>query len=138
MNDRLDIALAADADGVHLGQEDLPLRIARQLAGHRFLIGVSCQTLKQALSAQAQGADYIGFGSVFPTLTKPERRGMDLAMLTKVVKRIKIPLFPIGGINLENLVQLRELNIRRAAVTRSICLAKNAGTVTKLLRKTLE
>ena len=85
INDRVDLAGLA-ADGVHLGQEDIPIVEAREILGASAIIGVSCQTLDATRCAQAQGADYIGFGSVFKTLTKPHRRPQDSRLLKKVAK----------------------------------------------------
>ena len=105
VNDRVDIALAAGADGVHLGQEDLPLEAARPLVGKR-LIGVSTHSLEQAEEAERGGADYIGFGPMFPTRTKEtgyETRG--LSMLASVRRRVSLPIVAIGGITAENVMQ---------------------------------
>lgn len=105
VNDRLDIALAADADGVHLGQEDLPLEAARPLMGDK-LIGVSTHSLPQAEQAEQGGADYIGFGPVFDTRTKQtgySSRG--LSMLESVSRRVRIPIVAIGGLTADNAPQ---------------------------------
>ena len=85
------------------------------------------KTLDHALKAQAQGADYIGFGSVFETKTKPGRQAMDLDLLQKVIKQVKIPVFPIGGISRKNIGQLIPLGVKRVAVCRDILLAKDAA-----------
>lgn len=105
VNDRLDIALAADADGVHLGQEDLPLEAARPLMGDK-LIGVSTHSLSQAEQAEQGGADYIGFGPVFDTRTKQtgySSRG--LSMLESVSRQVRIPIVAIGGLTADNAPQ---------------------------------
>ena len=105
VNDRVDIALAARADGVHLGQDDLPLEAARPLVGE-MLIGISTHSLEQAEAAERGGADYIGFGPMFPTRTKEtgyESRG--LAMLESVRRRVGIPIVAIGGITAENVAR---------------------------------
>ena len=137
MNDRVDLALASRAAGVHLGQEDVPLSLARKMLGSHAIIGVSCQTFKQAQIAQHDGADYIGFGSVFKTKTKPERRPMDLKLLKEVVSRIKIPVFAIGGIQDENIPGLVRLGVNRIAVCRAICNAKNIPGAVRNLIETL-
>lgn len=121
VNDRLDLAKATDADGVHLGQEDLPVGLARKLLGPKMIIGASCQTLAQARSAQKEGADYIGFGSVFRTLTKPDRRPMDLRILERVNRESGVPVFAIGGIRLDNVEELTRRGVHRVAVTRALC-----------------
>ena len=125
INDRVDLALAGGADGVHIGQDDLPLPLARRLMGKNAIIGVSCQTFAQAKAAQDGGADYIGFGSTFKTLTKPERKPMDLQLLAEVFSKIRVPVFAIGGINARNILKLKERGVDRVAVCRDVCLAKN-------------
>lgn len=132
LNDRVDLAWAVGADGVHLGQEDLLLKDARKILGTSALIGISCQNLEHALQAQQEGADYIGFGSVFKTLTKPDRQPMNLNLLKKAAEKIKIPVFPIGGITLDNTQRLTELGVKRVAVCRAVCEAADvAGAVRK-------
>ncbi len=127
VNDRVDLAILAKADGVHLGQEDIPYAQARQMMGPKAIIGVSCQSLAHALKAKRDGADYIGFGSVFKTKTKPERSPMDLKVLRQVWQKVDIPIFPIGGISRANIDVLTDLGINRAAVCRDILLAKEPG-----------
>ena len=125
VNDRVDIAKACGASGVHVGQDDLPVVDARKILGRRAVIGVSCQNWDHAQKAQGQGADYIGFGSVFKTLTKPDRKPMDQKMLKKVLSGIKIPVFAIGGINSENMLPLRTLGVQRFAACRAILEARD-------------
>ena len=134
INDRVDLAIASGACGVHLGQDDVPLAKARNMMGPNALIGVSCQTFAQAQKAQAQGADYIGFGSVFKTLTKPDRSPMDVELLKEVLRNINIPVFAIGGINHKNVVGLKEVGVHRIAVCRAVCQAKDIGRAIHLLR----
>jgi len=135
VNDRADLALAADADGLHVGQEDLDYTLARKIMGQDKIIGVSCQTLRQASLADVLGADYIGFGSVFQTKTKPGRQAMDLELLKKVIKRINVPVFPIGGISRSNIDQLIPLGVTKVAVCRDILLAKNAVQAVRELKR---
>jgi thiamine-phosphate pyrophosphorylase len=137
VNDRADLAFFSGADGLHLGQEDLKYSLALRMLGKNKIIGVSCQTLDHALKAQAQGADYIGFGSVFQTKTKPGRQAMDLDILQKVIKQVKIPIFPIGGISRGNIDQLIRLGVKSVAVCRDILLAKDAGQAVRELRENL-
>jgi len=131
LNDRVDLALLAQVDGVHLGQDDISYVDARKMMGKKAIIGVSCQTLDQVKVAQRQGVDYIGFGSIFKTKTKPERQPMKFDLLAKVLETAKIPLFPIGGINLNNLTQITPLGVRRVAVCRDILLAKDVEQAVK-------
>ncbi len=138
MNDRVDLALASGCDGVHLGQEDLPCEMARKILGPDRLIGISCQTLKMMARAQRSGADYIGFGSVFKTLTKPHRHPMDLRILKSVVEKTTIPLFAIGGITASNISLVKKAGIQRVATCRDICLAKDVKGSACLLKQALK
>ncbi|MDE1920084.1 MAG: thiamine phosphate synthase [Candidatus Omnitrophica bacterium] len=137
VNDRADLALISGADGLHVGQEDIDCPAARKMMGPDKIIGVSCQNLASALKAQAEGADYIGFGSVFKTQTKPDREAMDQDLLRQVVRRIKVPVFPIGGIGRKNIGELIPLGVTRVAVCRDILLAKDAAKAAKELKKNL-
>jgi thiamine-phosphate diphosphorylase len=117
VNDRADIALACNADGVHLGQEDLPLNVARKILGKEKIIGVSTHDLAQAREAEKNGADYIGFGPIFGTATKNTGyfpRG--LQMLREVRKAVKIPVVAIGGITENNVAQVWEAGADSAAI----------------------
>lgn len=104
VNDRVDVALAAGADGVHLGQEDLPLSDARAVAGSRLIIGISTHTLEQAVEAEAGGADYIGYGPIFPTASKPNPDAVvSLEGLREARRRVQLPIVAIGGITAQNI-----------------------------------
>ena len=137
INDRVDLALAVGASGIHLGQEDLPITISRRITGKKMIIGVSCQTLAQAQEAQQNGADYIGFGSVYKTLTKPSRRPMDLRRLAEVIRKIKIPVFAIGGIHGRNLGLIQEIGVKRVAITRAICEARDIAKAVIFFKQSL-
>jgi len=137
INDHVDIARAARADGVHLGQDDLPIKEARKILGKKSLIGVSCHSLKQALIAQKEGADYIGIGPIFKTLTKPECKIDGPGILGKLRKNIKIPVFAIGGINRKNLRQITSKGISKVAVCRDVCLSKNIPVTIKEFKDAL-
>jgi len=138
VNDRVDLSLVSCADGVHLGQDDLPIFVARKILGKKAVIGVSCQTLAQAITAQKEGADYIGFGSVFKTKTKPQRSPMDLKLLRRVVRGVQIPVFAIGGIDLNNIAVLSRLGVRRVAVCRAICCARNVAEAASSFKRALK
>lgn len=127
INDRVDLAMVSRSSGVHLGQNDIPLKSARKILGEGPLIGISCQTFDHAKKAQEEGADYIGFGSVFKTLTKPDRSPMDIRLLEKVVKNIKIPVFAIGGIDHSNVASLVSSGVKRVAVCRAISQAEDVS-----------
>jgi thiamine-phosphate pyrophosphorylase len=137
INDRIDLVLEAGADGLHIGQEDISLKEARRRLGEDTLVGISCQTLEQALEAQENGADYIGFGSVYRTQTKPTRPPMDLRLLEEVLDRITIPFFAIGGINIQNVRPLIELGVTRVAVTRAVLEAEDVEGMVKEFREIL-
>ncbi|MCK5012330.1 MAG: thiamine phosphate synthase [Candidatus Omnitrophica bacterium] len=138
INDRVDLAMVSCSSGVHLGQDDVPLAEARKVMGKKILIGVSCQTFAHAQKAQDNGADYIGFGSVFKTLTKPGRQPLDTELLKRVFKDIRIPVFAIGGINLTNIVQLRNIGVDRIAVCRAVCKAENIEKAVKQFKVSVE
>lgn len=138
VNDRVDLAMAVGADGVHLGQEDIPVNLARKLAGNKLLIGASCQSLRHIDIAQREGADYIGFGSVFKTLTKPDRNPMDLRLLKNAGEKCCLPLFAIGGIGLNNLSEVKSCGISRVAVCRSICNSESVDETLKKFNKFLK
>ncbi|OPY30347.1 MAG: Thiamine-phosphate synthase [Methanocella sp. PtaU1.Bin125] len=107
VNDRLDIALQASADGVHLGQEDTPLKFARRVAPPGFIIGVSAGTLDEALAAERDGADYIGLGPVFPTASKCDAgAACGMGLLREVKARVSIPVVAIGGIGPQNAAEV--------------------------------
>lgn len=137
INNRPDIALASGADGVHLGQNDLPLTEARKLLGAKKIIGISTHSLKEAKDAVLSGADYIGIGPVFTTKTKPDYKKLSLETIKKIIDFINIPYFVIGGINLNNLPILLKNNINRVAVFSSIIKRPNPYYKTKRMIKKL-
>ena len=120
VNDRVDIALACDADGVHLGQDDLPLAVGRQLMGTK-IVGISTHDIDQAQEAELNGADYIGFGPMFGTTTKNTgyaARGID--MLRQIRAAVKLPIVAIGGINEQNVKQVWQAGADSAAIISDI------------------
>ena len=136
INDHADIALAVDADGVHLGQEDLPLAEARRIMGKK-IIGVSTHDMEQAKAAEAGGADYIGFGPVFETKTKDagEPRGVD--DLRAIAHNVRIPVVAIGGINIDNTSSVMQAGAGAVAVASAICrgdAAENAEQFVSILK----
>jgi len=109
INDRADIALAVKADGVHLGQEDLPYGIARRLLGKDKIIGITVHNLKEAQEAQKLGADYLSVSPVFPTVTKKDAgRPVGIALIKKIKKQVSLPIIAIGGITLSNAAEVIE------------------------------
>ena len=120
VNDHIDIALAADADGVHLGQEDMPAEEARRIMGKRKIIGISTHSLIQALKAQDAGADYIGFGPMFHTSTKDAGRPKGTRTLGRIRAGINIPIVAIGGITWENVNEVLKAGADACAVASGI------------------
>ncbi len=120
VNDYVDIALAVDADGVHLGQDDMPVEEARKIMGKRKIIGVSTHNLKQAIHAENSGADYIGFGPMFRTGTKDAGKPRGLKNLEKIRKHIRIPIVAIGGIARENVSDVLSAGADACAVISGI------------------
>ena len=102
INDYVDIALTVNADGIHLGQEDMPIQEARKILGKNKIVGISTHSLRQALDAQKEGADYIGYGPIFKTATKNTGKLKGPEALVEIKKHIKIPVAAIGGINILN------------------------------------
>lgn len=124
INDRLDIALAVDAAGLHIGQNDLPPAIARRLLGSGKILGVSVTNQEEAVQAERDGADYLGAGAVFPTGTKQDADYLDYRELQKITGAVRIPVVAIGGINKTNAMQLKGSGIQGIAVVSAV-LAKD-------------
>ena len=116
INDRLDIALAIDADGLHIGQKDLPASVARKILGKDKILGVSAATLQESLKAEKDGADYLGVGAVFSTSTKKDTRDVSYETLSSITSSVNIPVVAIGGINEKSVTKLKESNIDGIAV----------------------
>lgn len=134
INDHADIALAVDADGVHLGQDDLPIEEARRIMGEK-IIGISTHGPEQAKSAERGGADYIGFGPVFHTTTKDAGSPKGVDALRSVREVVGIPVVAIGGINEDNIEVVLDAGADAAAVATAICkgnIAENAGRLFKI------
>ncbi|MGB9975448.1 thiamine phosphate synthase [Thermovenabulum sp.] len=112
INDRVDIAIAVDADGVHLGQEELPAKVVREVIGYKKIIGVSASSLKEAEEAYKYGADYIGVGAIFPTPSKKDAKYVGLQTLKEITEKIPIPILAIGGISKENIQEVLKYNIK--------------------------
>lgn len=125
INDRIDIAMAVDADGVHLGQKDIPASVAREMLGKHKIIGVSAYNAELALRAQKDGADYIGVGDVFGTATKADTHRVSYDELVKIRKTVKIPIVAIGGVKPENMPRLAGTGVDGVAVVSAVLGAKN-------------
>ena len=139
INDRVDVAIASHADGVHLGQGDFPIPLARKLLGEGAIVGGSAGNEEEARKCFLEGADYIGFGPVFPTSSKEDASpasGLDL--LKQVVEKIPLPIIAIGGINKDNTLLVKESGVHGIAVISAVCCEKNPEEATKCLLRLLE
>lgn len=134
VNDHADIALAVNADGVHLGQEDLPIKEARKLLGKKKIIGISTHSIEQAIEAEAGGADYIGFGPIFPTKTKDAGEPKGVEMLRELKQKIKIPVVAIGGINAGNLRSVLDSGADAVAVASAILRGNISDNISLILK----
>ncbi len=137
INDRPDIAKAVDADGVHLGQDDLPIKVGRSILGRNKAIGLSTHSLLQAKAAQRSGADYIGVGPIFATPTKPEYKAVGIDLIKKVRDEIRIPFVAIGGIDESNIEEILAAGATRIAVVRAVCGAKDIRSAARNLKERL-
>lgn len=137
VNDRPDLALLSGADGVHLGQDDLPLEQVRDLLGPQTLIGLSTHSVEQLQKAIAAGADYVGVGPTFPSRTKAFDQYAGLQLLRQVAAIETVPRFAIGGIDLKNVVEVRQAGIRQIAVSSAICGAIEPESAARRLREVL-
>lgn len=137
VNDRVDIAQILNADGVHLGQDDIDISSARDLLGENAIIGISTHKPQDAIEAQRCGADYIGVGPVFKTPTKPNREPAGLSYLNWVVKNISIPYFAIGAIDENSIDEIISCGCNRAAFVRAIMYSHNVEKTVKYLKDKL-
>lgn len=135
INDRLDIALAVDAAGVHLGQEDLPCVAAKKILGEDKIIGVTAKTLSQALEAEKAGADYLGCGAMHLSTAKPGALPMSLDTLRSILGAVKIPVVAIGGINAENAGEIVAAGVNGLAVVSAIIAAPDIKKAAEELKK---
>lgn len=138
INDRVDIALAVGADGIHIGQDDLPLPVVKKVVPEDMIVGVSVSTLEEALEAERNGADYIGVGSVFPTKTKQDATLMALEDLGEICRSVSIPAVAIGGITADNMSALSDSGLSGTAVVSAIMNADNPKTASESLLKIIK
>lgn len=134
VNDRPDIAVLSEADGVHVGQDELTVADCRTIMGLQRLVGVSTHNMNQARQAIADGADYIGCGPVFPSQTKLFQDYPGLDFLRAVQREIRLPAFAIGGINEANVAQVLKVGFRRIAVSAAVTAAKEPAATARMLR----
>lgn len=120
INDRIDIALSVNAAGVHVGQNDIPVSVARKIIGKRMILGVSVSSVQEALQAQNDGADYLGVGAMFPTRTKMDAKIVSMDELGRIRQAVSIPIVVIGGISKENAASFRDIGVDGLAVASAI------------------
>ncbi len=133
INDRIDIAIASNADGIHLGQEDIPIKIARELVGPEKIIGLSTHSVKQIESAEKEPCDYLGVGPIYKSHSKPNEKSIGTDFIKKVANQINIPWFAIGGINKVNISEINRLGARKIALINAIMSAEDPYTASKEL-----
>ncbi len=136
VNDRVDVALVVDADGVHIGQDDVPISWARRLLGKDKIIGMSTHSVEEAVQAEKDGADYVSIGSAFPTTTKSDARPLaGLEIITDIKKNVNVPVVAIGGIKAENAAQVGQAGADCIAVISAVVSAINIKEATAELRE---
>jgi thiamine-phosphate pyrophosphorylase len=137
INDYPDLLRVVDADGCHVGQEDHPVAEARLLAGRPCIVGKSSHSIAQARSAESEGADYVGFGPLFATGTKPTAAPIGLSDIQRVHDHVNIPIFCIGGVKRSNLSQVRAAGAKRVCIVSDLLLAEDIVTQTREVKEVL-
>ncbi len=137
INDFPEVAASVGAEGVHVGQEDAPVNQARALGGYRTMIGKSTHSVAQAVTAAAEDTDYIGFGPIYATKTKPDYAPVGLQNIKAIHEAIKKPIFCIGGIKLENIGEILEAGARRIVIVSAILQAENIEEYCKKVKAML-
>ncbi|WP_352420414.1 thiamine phosphate synthase [Proteiniborus sp.] len=138
INDRLDIALAIDADGLHIGADDIPVKIARNLLGPDKILGVSASNIDEAIEAQSQDADYLGVGAMYPTKTKKDTESVSLKELQLIKSSVQIPVVGIGGINELNAKEVMSTGVDGISVISAILGKDNVYAAAKKLHNIVE
>ena len=139
VNDRVDVAMASEADGVHLGQDDFPIPLARKLMGKGIIIGGSALSLEEARRCLAEGADYIGFGPVYATSSKSDASSpAGIEDMKKVVKKVPVPIIAIGGIHAQNVREVLQAGAYGIAVISAVCCQADPQQATLLLSQAME
>ena len=131
IDDRLDICLAVDAAGLHIGDDELPVSVARKVLGPEKILGVTAKTVKRALEAETSGADYLGTGAIFPTITKENAPITLISTLKTICQTVAIPVVAIGGLTSENIDQLAKTGIAGVAVVRDLMQAEDIEAKTQ-------
>jgi thiamine-phosphate pyrophosphorylase len=135
INDRVDLALAVEAAGVHVGQSDLPARVVRRLLGNDKILGVSVSTLQEAIKAEEDGADYLGVGAMFATGTKTDAVLVTMNELKKIRAAVSVPIVVIGGINKTTIPQFVDTGIDGIAVISALIAEKDIALAARQLKK---
>lgn len=135
INDNLEVALAVDSDGIHIGQDDLPASLVRQKIGPNKILGVSAHNLDEAIAAKKAGATYLGTGAMFSTTTKDNTTNLSIEQLQAITKNVDIPVVAIGGINYDNCLSLKNCNLAGIAVVSAIMAATNISEAASNLKK---
>ena len=138
IDDRIDLALAIDAAGVHVGQEDFPVSVARKLLGPDKIVGATTKTVEQAQKAVAEGADYLGVGAIYPTTTKVKTVLTKVETLNEICHTVSVPIVAIGGLNIDNCDVLKDSPIDGIAVVSAIMKAKNPEEAARALKQKVE
>ena len=131
INDRIDVALAVGADGVHVGQRDIPAKMVRKMIGPDMLLGVSATTVEEAVQAVADGADYLGVGAMFATNTKDDAKIVTIEELKRIREAVSVPIVVIGGINMQTLEQFKGYGIDGLAVVSAVMAAQDVKQAAK-------
>ncbi|WP_330586940.1 thiamine phosphate synthase [Aminipila terrae] len=138
VNDNVSVAIKCNADGIHVGQSDMEASHVRDLIGENMILGVSVQTVEQALAAEKRGADYLGVGTIFTTSTKPDADFVSLDTLKAICKQVSIPVVAIGGIGADNISQLQGTAIAGVALVSAIFASENIQSQSEKLRELSE
>ncbi len=138
INDNLNVAIKSNADGIHVGQEDVSAAEIRKLVGDNFIIGVTAKTVEQAKKAENDGADYIGVGAVFPSPTKTNAIRITNEQLNEICSSVSIPAVAIGGISLDNITELSGCKMSGVAVVSAIFAADDIKTTVQKLKRTVQ
>jgi thiamine-phosphate pyrophosphorylase len=138
VNDRIDIALTIDADGVHIGQNDIKAEIARKIIGNEKILGVSASNINDAIKAEENGADYIGSGAIFPTKTKNDVKKLSIDELRNIVDSVNIPVVAIGGLNENNIHKLKDTKVKGLCFVSAIMNSKNPKKTAQEILKTFK
>lgn len=135
IDDRADIALACGASGVHVGADDMPVAEVRKIVGKDMIVGATAKTVETALKAEADGADYLGTGAIFPTTTKVKTVLTDVSVLKEICSTVEIPVCAIGGLNYDNCDVLKNSGISGIAVVSAIMKSENPQNSAKMLKE---